>query len=244
MASARRRRYELLGIAALLFAASIALTLLAGIDLKTSLLQNVFGSLEISYAIISFNTAENALVLASAFVDTIVFALITVVFASLFFSTITRLNIRERRALIKAKRLRHHSIVAPFNSFATEVAATLKSNGKKVVVICATRQDFEHAYHKGFTPIVGDIRSIDLFKAANIDYADNVIVCDDNDINNTLITMTAKTANPRIKIISRVGSENNIPKLGTAGAYRMIMPEITAGEAVGEELVKHLVAAP
>ncbi|MGC8652108.1 MAG: potassium channel family protein [Candidatus Micrarchaeia archaeon] len=242
MAYATRSRYELLGIAALLFAVSVLLTLLAGIGLQSSLLENLFGSLEIGYTIVGFSTAENALVLASAFLDTMVFALITVVFASLFFGAITKLNIRERRILMKVRKLKHHSIVAPFNGFAMEVATELKSRGRQVVVICQTRQDFDHVYRRGFMPIVGDARSVELFEAANARNADNVIICDDNDIINTLIAMTAKTANARIKIVSRVSSESSIPKLGIAGAYRMIMPEITAGEDVGNELVRRLVA--
>ncbi|MCL4374111.1 MAG: NAD-binding protein [Candidatus Marsarchaeota archaeon] len=238
MASSRRSRYELLGIAALLFLLSIILTLLAGVRLQTALIENIFGSLEIGYAIVSFNVAENIFVLASAFFDTIVFALITVVFASAFFSAITKINIRERRMLIRIKKLQHHSIVVPFNGFAMETATELKGRGKQVVVVCRSKHDFEHVYRKGMIPIIGDERSVELFKAANIDSADNVIVCDENDISNTLITMTAKTANSRIKIVSRVSSEGSIPKLGMAGAHRMIMPEITAGEEVGNKLVK------
>jgi len=240
MASAKRARYELLGIAALLFTVSIMLSIIAGIKPGIAVLQNIFGSLEIGYTLVSFGAAENALMIIAAFINVIVFALITVVFASMFFSFITRINIRERRALIKMRRLRHHIIVVPSNSFSVEMAGELKARGKEIVVMANSHQDFEHLYHKGFIPIIGDPKNIDMFNAANIRNADHVIVCDDNDINNTLITMTAKTASPHVQIISRVSNEANIPKLGMAGASRMIMPEITAGEQIGEELVKRV----
>ncbi len=55
---------------------------------------------------------------------------------------------------------------------------------------------------------------------------------------NALISVTAKSANARAKIISRVTDYDNISKIKSAGAFRMIMPEITTGTEIGKEIVK------
>ncbi|MGC8669563.1 MAG: potassium channel family protein [Candidatus Micrarchaeia archaeon] len=236
--ASNKAKYELLGFAALLFAIAVLLTISAGVTPYTALFQNAFGSLEIDYTLLNFNIAENPLILISAFINTVVFAIITVVFASIFFSTITKINLRERRVLAKVKRLNHHIIIAPYNQFALEVANEIRKRDKEVVLIANTRQEFEHLYRERFLAIVGNPSTTELFDAANIRNSEYVIICSENDVNNTLITMAAKTAGPRARIISRVSNEASIPKLGIAGAYRMIMPEITAGEEVGEELAK------
>jgi uncharacterized membrane protein YagU involved in acid resistance len=240
MVSAKVARYEVALIAGLMFATAVILTIASGVEPKVALLQNILGSLEIDYSLLNFNAAENTLMLIAAFLNTIVFALITVVFASFFFSFITKINIRESITVSKIKKLRNHVIILPFNPFALEVARGLSEKGKKVVIAASTRREFDYLYREGFLAVIGDLKDVELFRSANIREASHVIACSENDMINTLITITSKSANPHAKIIARVSSESSIAKLGMAGAYRMIMPEITAGEIIGEELSKRI----
>ncbi|MGC8495866.1 MAG: potassium channel family protein [Candidatus Micrarchaeia archaeon] len=240
MVSAKMARYELVAIAIIMFGAAVLLTIASGIGLKVALLQNTLGSLEIDYSLVNFNAAESTLMLVAAFLDTIVFALITVVFASMFFSFITKINIREGIAISRIKKLKNHVIIIPYNTFALEVAKGLSGKGKHVVLAASTRKEFDFLYRQGFLSVIGDPKDVELFESANIKEASHVIACSENDMINTLITITAKSANQHAKIVARVSSESSISKLGMAGAYRMIMPEITAGELIGEEISRRV----
>ena len=240
MISAKKARHRLLGLAGLLFLLSVFIDIASRVNPYLALMENVFGSFDIPYSVLSFTSAEKITIIATALLDVIVFALLTVVFASLFFDSITKIHIREHRVLRSMMKAKHHIIIAPYNSFAFETAKLLKEKGRNIVVGVSTRAEFEQLYRKDIPAIIGDPKDVTFFEACNAKNADFVIACDESDITNTLITMTAKTVKPGIKIISRLSNESNIPKLGLAGAYRMIMPEITAGERIGIEIAKRI----
>lgn len=221
-----------------LFLASVILTVLAGIDPQIALLENLFASLEIFYNLIPYSATTNPLILATNFIHTIVFALLAFTLASWFFDFISNISIRERVALSVAKKLQRHVIVVPFNQFAGDVIKELKRSGIKTVTIAESRKELVHIYRLNELGIPGNIKEMEVFEAAGIKRARYIVACSDDDMQNALIAITAKAANPNIEIIARVSDENDIPKLDIAGAKRMIMPEITAGQMIGEELAK------
>jgi Trk K+ transport system NAD-binding subunit len=52
--------------------------------------------------------------------------------------------------------------------------------------------------------------------------------------------ITAKTINPNIKIISRVNDEDNIPQISRTNVNKIIIPDIAAGEKIGEEIINKI----
>jgi voltage-gated potassium channel len=88
--------------------------------------------------------------------------------------------------------------------------------------------------------IAGDIKSMDVFEIAGIKRARCLVACSKDDIQNALIAITAKTANPHIKIIVRAENEENVVKLMRAGAHKVIVPGKTAGVDMGNEIVKRV----
>ena len=233
----------LLTVAIILFIASNIIDIYSGTKPLYALLENIFGSLQINYSVIHLyaNVNDNMYTLTSNFIDSMVFALITVLLATWFFNFIGSFSLKGRIILSKIGRTKDHVIIAPFNPLAQALLAELKSAGIKSVVITEDRGDLQSLNEQNEMALVGVIKSTEIFETAGIKRARYVIACSDDDLQNALITVTAKNANPKIRIISRVSDEADIPKLSIAGAYWMIKPELTAGEKVADEILKIVV---
>lgn len=230
--------YTLFYLAGGLFIISLALTLHAGIEASVAFLWNLLAALGTNLDIIGIDKAQNGFILAASLIDAFVFALLTVVLASLFFSVMQRISIRERIALYRVRRLKDHVIVVPSNGFAKTLIRELNSSGIRSLMITEDENELHKLSLQSHLAIVGDPKSIEIFDTARIENAKYVVACSDDDTQNALIVVTARTANKKAKVIARVSKFENIPKLRMAGAYRMIMPEVTAGEELGEELGK------
>ena len=223
----------------ILFAFALMLTLASGINPYIALIWNILSMLNVSYSyLIPFGISQNAYILSADILDTIAFALLTVVLATVFFNFIRRVNIRSRIIDAKVKKLKGHVIVAPYNKFSVYLAENIRKERMDVVVVVPSEKDRMELHRHSILSVVGDIKSVDTFAEAGVGYADGVVACSDSDIDNAMITITAKAANASVDVISRVGSEDNIAKIGSAGALRMVMPEITVGAEIGEVLIK------
>jgi voltage-gated potassium channel len=238
MATLKRTQYTLIGIVAVLFIASVLITVYAGIDPKTAILDNALDSLQVSFYLIPLSAAENPLILLSKIFDACIFPVLTVIAAAWFFDFISNLNLRERFTLSKLNRIRDHVIVIPYNNFSKALLQELKSAGIKRVTIAETKKELERLYKENELAILGDVRSMETFDIAGINRARCIIACSKDDIQNALIAITAKTANPHTRIIARANKEENVDKIQRAGAHKVIIPERTAGMDIGNSLAK------
>jgi voltage-gated potassium channel len=175
--------------------------------------------------------------------DAFVFALLAVAIATIFFRFINGIDLGRRGALARIKRMKEHVIIAPYNGFASALMKELKPSGVPFVVITDNEAEAHKLYEKKVPAIIGIVASSDAFRTAGIGKAKLVIACDDNDTQNALICVTAKSANPRIRLLSRVSRLDSIPKLSKAGAHRMILPEVVTGTKLGEEISKVVINA-
>lgn len=227
-------------IAVIMFVVSLVMLLAAGIGFGTSFTWNVLSSLDVNFDLLPNTVITNPFVLAASFIDSLIFALLAVTFAAMFYEAIKHINIHRRVAMSRINRMKQHVILVPYNNFAHHVSKELKAQGIETVVITDDENEAQKLYRQNALTVVGSPKDIETFNVAQIGKAKYVIACSDDDIDNALITVTAKSANARAKIISRVTALENISKIGSAGAYRMIMPEVTAGEELGREIVKKL----
>ena len=233
----------LLAVAVLLFILSNIIDIYSGTKPVYALLENIFGSLQINYSVIHLyaNVNDNLYTLTSNLIDSIVFALVTVMLATWFVNLISGISLKGRLLLSRISRTKDHVIIAPFNPLAQALLNDLKEARIKSVVVTENTEDLKGLREQNTMALVGVVKSAEVFETAGIKRAKYVIACSDDDLQNALITITAKNANPNIKIISRVTDEADIPKLSIAGAYWTIKPEITAGEKIADELLKIVV---
>ncbi len=229
-------------IVVLFFVSSVIITTFAGVGVRTAFLDSTFDSLQISYNLIAFGSASNPLILISKLLDAVIFPLLTVLLASWFFDFINNINFKDRRVLSKINRLDDHVIVVPYNSFARTLLQELKNSGIKSVTIVSSRRELLNMYKDNELAIEGEMRSLETFYIAGIGKAKCVIACSKDDIENALISITAKTANPHVKIIARANRQENVRRLERAGARRTIIAGLSAGEDIGEEIAKRLLS--
>ena len=57
---------------------------------------------------------------------------------------------------------------------------------------------------------------------------------------NILISISAKSINDSLKVISRIAQQENLQRIGHAGIYKIVMPEIIAGEDIGNEILRRV----
>jgi voltage-gated potassium channel Kch len=228
-------------VAVSLFIAANALTMYAGLKPLSAFFENLLGSLQVDYFILSPAMQDNPYALASDFIDGIVFALFTVVLAAWAFDFISKLGIRDRIILSRISQTKDHVIIAPFSPLAQELSRELKGAGIKTVFITENKDDAADIYEQNGLAVFGNANSTYVFDTAGIKRARCVVACSEDDLQNTMIIITAKNSNPGIKVISSVHNESDIPKLSMAGAYWMVKPEIAAGEKIADELLKRLV---
>ena len=222
-----------------LFLASVIINMSSGLTLLYSFIETTFGSFRLNYFILDSPQysviRDNSAMLVTSTIDEVVFLLITVLLATWFFDLISSISIREKITRSKVKKAKEHVIVAPFNDLAKALLEELKQNKISAVFITENKGEMAELQANGVLALYGAIKSAEAFETAGIRRAAYVIACSDSDIQNALIAVTAKNANPNIKIISVVHEDTNIPKLS------MVKPEISAGDMVADELLKRLV---
>ncbi len=225
---------------ALLSLAASVLLILAGVAPVVAVSQNLLEALHINYLLIPMSLLDNPLVLAADMLNAIVFVLFTVALAAWFYSLIGSFSVREHVVLSKIRKMKDHVIVVPYNGFSKLLLEELRRNRIAAVTITTDKRQLPHLYDAGELALHGSPKYAEAFETAQIDRARFVLACSDADMQNALIAITAKTANSGIGVIARVSSEEAMPKLSIAGAYKLIMPEIVAGESIGNEIAKRV----
>ncbi len=231
-------RYIILTAALLLYAIAVALTLSEGVGLKTAIIWNLLASLYIYYSLIPPNLVSSPAILVASLMDAFVFALLTVFLAGWFMGIIRSINISEYISLAKIRKLKGHVIVAPYNNFSITLAEEMQKRGIRFVVLAENSLQVSKLYRRHILAAVGNIKNKDSFKIAGLERAKHVVACGETDVENALIAITSRDINPKIKIISRVIEEDNIKKIGKAGASLVVIPGITAGERISEQIIK------
>ncbi len=224
-----------------LFAISVALTYYAGFGILIALSWNLLSVLDVNGNLLQFGpSVSDPFVFGASLLDAFIFALLTVLLAAVFFNFIKQINIRARVTVSRIKKLNGHVIIVPANPFAIALLNELDGSNIDRVVIAASEHDASQLHDRKELMIVGDPKTMDAFSAANVQHAKFVIACSKDDVENAMIAVTAKSINPKAKVIARVSKSDDIPKLGRAGAYMTMMPEIAAGEAISKEILKEL----
>ncbi len=240
LSNTKNTNYVIAFVAILMFAVSVVLTIAAGVAPGIALIWNVLAALYIGYDLIPQSMLASPLILIATLLDALVFALFAVFLATWFIDLVRSINITEYFALRKIRGLRRHVIVAPYNNFSKSLVEELTKSGSKFVVITDNQIQAARLNNANVLAIVGEFRSRDAFETAGIGSASYVVACDDDDVKNALITIAARDANPNVTVISRVIEEENMQKVSKAGASRIIIPSVTAGLSVGEEIVKRV----
>ncbi len=145
---------------------------------------------------------------------------------------------RERKIMKKISRLKNHFIICGYGRMGQVIASELNEKNLDFVVIENNETKAEIIRGKGFYCIQGDATMEETLQTAQLTKAAGVAIVLDTDQDNLFVTLSMKTMNPELFILSRCSKEDNISKLMRAGANKVVNPYTTGGQRMAEILSK------
>lgn len=129
-----------------------------------------------------------------------------------------------------------HVIICSISKRASILQKELQSKSIPYVIIDLDEEAVVDLYQKGVPVLLGNPSDEDVLKAANIKEA-RALVADVNDENNALISLSARSLNNDLKILSVATEENMIAYHQYAGASHVILPRRILGRSLAERVI-------
>ena len=145
---------------------------------------------------------------------------------------------RERKIMKKILKLKNHFIICGYGRMGQVIASELNEKSLDFVVIENNETKAEIIRGKGFYCIQGDATMEETLQTARLTKAAGVAIVLDTDQDNLFVTLSMKTMNPELFILSRCSKDDNKSKLIRAGANKVVNPYITGGHRMAEILSK------
>jgi voltage-gated potassium channel len=133
----------------------------------------------------------------------------------------------RRRMDRSIAKMADHLIVCGFGRVGREVARNAVERGAAVVVVDLDPDRCRSV--EGCAVVQGDATDEHILHAAGIDRARALIAALNADADNLYVTLTARSLNPDLFIISRARTEASEPKMRQAGANRVVNPQRLGG---------------
>ncbi|MFP4374359.1 MAG: potassium channel family protein [Spirochaetaceae bacterium] len=151
---------------------------------------------------------------------------------------IERYILRRRGMDRQIRRLRNHYIVCGYGRMGRHVCDELEAEGADYVVVEKDATILEQLIGGGVLYIEGDATSDEALLRAGIEQAKGLITVVSSDAENVYTTLSAKTLNPKVFVVSRALQDETEPKLRKAGADRVIKPYLHVGQRMAQLLLR------
>lgn len=138
----------------------------------------------------------------------------------------------------KISSLNNHYIICGYGRIGSLIAKELKENKIKFVIIDSNPDKIDHFENDGMLYIIGDATSEDTLETARIMKSKGLVTAVKTDADNVFITLTARSLNPNLYILSRASEELNSQKLIRAGASKVVLPYMIGGKRMAHALLK------
>ncbi len=119
------------------------------------------------------------------------------------------------------------------------VVEQLRRLGTPFVVIETNDELRAELMKDGSRVIRGDAKERDVLLRAGIEQARGICIVIDNDLESLSVTITARSLNARLRIVTRSGQRHYADCLRRAGADEVVIPEYLGGLAVGRMVRKY-----
>ncbi|RUA23541.1 MAG: potassium channel protein [Bacteroidetes bacterium] len=133
---------------------------------------------------------------------------------------------RNKKQLNKMK---DHVIIVGYGRNGHQAAQELLSSGIPFIVLEQKHDLILQSVKKEIPFLEGDATEDDVLIEAGIERARSIILTLPLDADNLFITISARSLNPNIQIITRATNASTQKKLLIAGANRVVMPEYVGG---------------
>jgi len=149
-------------------------------------------------------------------------------------------NILGRKKMDKKiAKLSNHFIVCGTGDTAMTVIQELLLTQREFVVVESQRERIEKLAGLGdFLFVHGDPSEDDILEAAGITQAHGILLALPTDEANLFVTITARSLNPQIRIVTKGTDVKSHKKIRTAGADAVISPSYIGGMRMVSEMVR------
>jgi voltage-gated potassium channel len=137
-------------------------------------------------------------------------------------------------------KVRGHFIVCGYGQVGRTVAEQLKRIDVPFVLVEKDEGLYKELLQEGTLIIQGDAKRRDVLINAGIERARGICVLIDNDADNLYITVTARSLNPSVRVITRAGQKRYAQAMLDSGADEVIIPEYEGGLMVGRIIERYL----
>jgi voltage-gated potassium channel len=164
----------------------------------------------------------------------------------LLFGTLTQILLEfelrsffgRRRMERDIKRLEGHYVICGAGRVGRSVARELQQKDVSFVLIEPDDEKAGRYGEEGWLIVVGDATQTAVLRQARIAHASGLVAAAATDAINTYIVLTARTLNPKMKIIARASEEDAEKHMLTAGADSVVLPYRFAGHRIAQSFLQ------
>lgn len=144
----------------------------------------------------------------------------------------------------EVSKLKDHVIICGLGRNGREAASELLDQGISFIAIEYSQERIDDfmVHHPTALIVHGDATDEDTLKDANVTRARGVITSLADDAANVFVTLTARELNPNAFIVSRASNESTISKMRTAGATKVVLPNLIGGRKMARLITKPALA--
>lgn len=138
------------------------------------------------------------------------------------------IRLRQQRRLMET--LTQHYIICGFSRTGRQIAKEFQAENVTFVVVDSHLESVEQAQAEGYIVYQGDVTLDDTLLKVRVDRAVCIVAALPSDAENLYTVLTAKTLNPKIRVIARASTEESAKKIQRGGADIVVSPYITGGK--------------
>ncbi|MCB0412760.1 MAG: potassium channel protein [Bdellovibrionales bacterium] len=147
-------------------------------------------------------------------------------------------RIYRRKAMLNSiNKMHDHTIVCGYGKVGQQIVEILIKKKQAVVVLEIDELLAQQLSDRNIPYLIGTASEDHLLEKAGILTAKNLVAVVGSDAENVFITLSAKSLNPDIHIISRITNESTRPKLTKAGAHKIISPYTYASHKIAQSIL-------
>lgn len=151
-------------------------------------------------------------------------------------------NLMGRRGMNrKIASMHNHIIVCGAGRVGANVLQRLRHEAADFVVIDNRQETYAQLMEDKVTAVHGDATCDEVLLAAGIERARGVITTLAHDADNVYVTLTAKSLNPRVRVVARAERPEAEEKLRRAGADTVIFPSVMGGRQMVSAVTRPII---
>jgi len=140
-------------------------------------------------------------------------------------------------------RLTDHYILCGAGRVGRSAARELARRPAPFVIIETNENKVQRFASESWLVLIGDATQEQVLREAQIEHARGLVAATTTDATNLYIVLTARSLNPRLRIIARASEEMAEKHLLTAGADSVVSPYVFAGQRIAHSFLRpHVVS--